>query len=374
MLDREKILHDQRILDLIWSLNANAASGALQITAGATEGALLFNNGLLVGAQFGHLTGFQAINAVVAMPDAHVKFDSSVVPPAVSSIKPSERVVLKQFFRIETLDARDHHEAAVAAVPEVEPVRPSIDQPLLAREEEVTLVRSEAPPTAVPRTAPLFASPPEFPYRRALLFAVLLIAVTVAAVMLYRLRETTAPVSVASDVETAARPAATAQAPLVDEPRAEIKSASPAVAVKSKEAPSLPAAQVKKDDAVTHVAQNLSGKWNVVNTVESTSYNSYKNLKIGFNLSIDQNGKEFTGRGLKVSENGRVLPADSRTPIQLKGSIQGDQVEATFFEEGTVRKTNGRFVWRIDKAGRLRGTFVSTAARARGKSAAHREL
>ena len=98
MLDREKLLHDQRILDLIWSLNANAASGSLQITAGATEGALSFNNGRLVDAQFGHLTGFQAINAVVAMPDAHVKFDPSVAPPPVSSIKPSERVVLKQFF------------------------------------------------------------------------------------------------------------------------------------------------------------------------------------------------------------------------------------------------------------------------------------
>ena len=362
MLDREKLLHDQRILDLIWSLNANAASGALQITAGAMEGALSFSNGRLVDAQFGHLTGFQAINAVVAMPDAHVKFDPSVAPPPVSSIKPSERVVLKQFFGIEALDSRAYHDGVVANVPEVEPARASNHQPLLIEEEEVTLVQSEAPAAAAaPRTAPLFSSPPEFPYRRALLFAVLLIAVTVGAVMLYRLREATAPASVASEVETSSQPAAPAQTTQVDERRPENKAASTTVPVKPK-------------NEVNHVAQNLSGKWNVVNTVESTSYGSYKNLKIGFNLSIDQNGKQFTGRGLKVSENGRIIPANSRTPIQLKGSIEGNQVEATFLEEGTARKTNGRFVWRIDKAGALTGTFVSTAARARGKSAARREL
>lgn len=360
MLDREKLLHDQRILDLIWSLNANAASGSLQITAGATEGALSFNNGRLVDAQFGHLTGFQAINAVVAMPDAHVKFDPSVVPPPVSSIKPSERVVLKQFFGIETLGVRDHHEAVLADVPDVEPVRSSNHRPLLVEEEEVTLVRSETP-TAEPRTVPSFSTPPEFPYRSALLFAALLIAVTVGAVMLYRLREVTAPASVASDVETSSQPAGAAPATSVEAPRPESKSVSSAVPAKPK-------------NDVNQVAQNLSGKWNVVNTVESTSYGSYKNLKIGFNLSIDQNGKQFTGSGLKVSENGRTLPANSRTPIQLKGSIEGNQIEATFFEEGTARKTNGRFVWRIDKAGALNGTFVSTAARARGKSAARREL
>jgi len=39
-----------------------------------------------------------------------------------------------------------------------------------------------------------------------------------------------------------------------------------------------------------------------------------------------------------------------------------------------VRKTNGRFVWRIDKAsGGLKGTFSSTAARTSGKSAATKQ-
>jgi hypothetical protein len=94
-------------------------------------------------------------------------------------------------------------------------------------------------------------------------------------------------------------------------------------------------------------------------------------MQVGFNLAINQNGRAFTGKGEKVSENGRSLPGSSRTPILVKGSIDGDKVQATFSEVGTARKSNGRFVWRVDKTGGgLTGTFVSTAARASGKSAA----
>jgi len=132
------------------------------------------------------------------------------------------------------------------------------------------------------------------------------------------------------------------------------------------------AAQPKEEQKRTG---DLSGKWNIVNTVQTTSYRSFKNLQLGFDLSIDQNGNSFTGRGLKVSENGRTLPVNSRTPIQVKGSIKGDRVEAVFYEEGTARKTNGRFVWRIDSAGRgLTGSFNTTAARSSGKSAATKEF
>ena len=96
-------------------------------------------------------------------------------------------------------------------------------------------------------------------------------------------------------------------------------------------------------------------------------------MKIGFDLAINQTGTTFTGNGHKISENGRSLPAGSRTPIQVNGSIIGDRIEATFIEEGTARKSNGKFVWRIDKAGRgLTGNFATTAARSRGKSAAMR--
>lgn len=111
----------------------------------------------------------------------------------------------------------------------------------------------------------------------------------------------------------------------------------------------------------------------MVNSIDTTAYGSFKNMKIGFDLSIDQTGSTFTGKGRKVSENGRSLPANSRTPIHVQGSINGDRIEATFIEAGSARKSNGKFVWRIDKSGRgLTGNFATTAARSSGKSAASR--
>src|SRR5688500_20223183 len=98
-------------------------------------------------------------------------------------------------------------------------------------------------------------------------------------------------------------------------------------------------------------------------------------MKVGFNVSINQSGKDFTGTGEKISENGRSLPATSRTPIVVRGTIECDKVKATFSENGGRRTTNGRFVWRIDKTrGGLTGTFVSNAARGSGKSADHKYL
>ena len=120
---------------------------------------------------------------------------------------------------------------------------------------------------------------------------------------------------------------------------------------------------------------DLNGNWNVINTVEQTSYDPYKNMRVGFNVSINQNGKDFTGTGQKISENGRSLPSTSRTPIVVRGTIAGDTIVATFSETGALRKTNGRFVWRIDRtSGALTGTFSSGAARTSGKSAARKEL
>jgi len=310
------------ILNSIHQITANGDSGRLEILSGAIQGELSFSDGKLVDARVGHLTGFRAINAVVAMRDARFSFDPSFAPLGSSSITASERVVLKQFFGIETAATSEFLEPIVEEVP---PAATVPDAP-----DEVTIIRSnqEIHP-ALPHAA-------RFPYQRAVAFAALAIAlITAAVVIIYKFKQPASPPVVAR-VESSSRPA--------------------------------PAQQPE-------MARDLSGKWNVVNTIDTTSYSNYKNMKIGFALSIDQTGSTFTGNGRKVSENGRILPVGSRTPIQVKGSINGDRIEATFFEEGTARKSNGRFVWRMDKAGRgLTGNFATTAARSSGRSAATREM
>lgn len=380
---------ERNILNLIRTICANGESGRLEILAGAIQGELSFKDGKLVDARVGHLTGFQAINAVASMQDARASFDPAFETLASSSIRPSERVVLKQFFGIDTAEAytaeayiepveRAYIEPAVMSQPEeVAPILPPPVAPEPETADEVTIVRSNSAPSvrtnAVPSSLPL-APRNSFP-TGILVFAALVIAMLVGAVVLIdKLRERSTPAVVAGTQSSSGSVAAPVQQ---SEPAvAQAVPASPQVKENHKPRVTTqnPSANTTAQNLSGNTtAQNLSGKWNLVNTVETSSYNSFKNMKIGFHVSIDQNGTSFTGSGQKVSENGRPLPVKSRTPIQVKGSIKGDRVEATFFEEGTARKTNGRFVWRIDRAGRgLTGNFATTAARSKGKSAAIR--
>jgi hypothetical protein len=325
MPDKQEPVGAAGILELIATLFARGESGRLDIVAGATEGALLFKNGKLVDARIGHLTGFQAINAVASMRDARFHFDPSVGVPTFSPITSSERLVLKQFFGIETVDSTDY------------------STPVIAEEvEEVTLVTSNS--TSAP-TGPStsYQAGSRAPYIIAFALSVLVIALATAAVRLrHRFREQSSPASVATRIEPASRP--------------------------------IPAEATVNEKPIA-TGPDLTGKWHLVNTVHNTSYRSFQNMKIGFALSINQTGTTFTAKGEKVSENGRSLPASSRTPIQLQGFIDGDRIEATFFEQGAIRKTNGRVVWKIDRtSGGLTGTFASTAAQTTGKSTARREL
>jgi hypothetical protein len=119
---------------------------------------------------------------------------------------------------------------------------------------------------------------------------------------------------------------------------------------------------------------NLSGEWNIVNTIERTSYPAYANLRIGYHLVITQTGTEFTADGEKVSENGRAMADYERTPIHVTGSVDQNGASATFVEEGLRRKTSGSFEWTLTTDGnQLRGIFTSTAAKSSGPSVGTRE-
>lgn len=343
-----------KILELINTVYAQGESGRLDIVAGANEGELVFKNGKLLDARLGHLTGFQAINALASMRVDRFHFDPTVDVPNSSAITATERHVLKQFFGIETANAKDY------------------SAPVIANEvDEVTIVKSDVTAAPIPTPAPRYRTRSRAPHLIAFAIAVLLVALASAAVFLRsRYRELSSPAPVATSIESTSPTVPAKEA--TDEKTTPPAPAKTTVAEKTIAPTPAPALVEEK---TTPTAQNLSGKWNVVNTVRTTAYKSFQNLQIGFAVSIHQTGRTFTAQGHKVSENGRSLPASSRTPIQLKGFVDGDKIEATFSEQGAVRKTNGRFVWKIDRAGGgLTGTFASTAAQTSGKSTARREL
>ncbi|HEY3581910.1 MAG TPA: DUF4388 domain-containing protein [Pyrinomonadaceae bacterium] len=400
-------LREGGILGVIRELSAQRASGRLHISTGMTEGALFFARGQLMDARLGRLNGFQAINALVSVPDASYDFDPSIGPPVESSIAPNERLLLKDFFGIEVVGGEHANDDVVAnwsedgsAPEQVVPLADVAgtypdDQQLLANEdEEATLVRPK-PVVAEPRDEPFITAPEREPFvaepARGRIFAeprvplsnrpvtqsrflpalfVILVTVLMAAaavVLVNRLHKPESTASVPPAVQTSPPADVTQQPQTQSQPET---STTNQPAARS----SQPSSQ-QPDTQTTAAVPDLTGKWTVINTVEQTAYEPYRNMEIGFNVAINQAGRDFTGTGEKISENGRSLPAAGRTPIQVKGTIDGDKIQATFSENGAVRKTNGRFVWRIDRGnGGLTGTFISTAARTSGKSAAKKSL
>lgn len=296
------------ILEVVKSIASNQESGRLEIVSSGARGTLLFNDGKLVDARLGSLSGFPAVNAAVALRDVQVSFDHVTPASHLSSITPSERIVLKRFFGIE---AAEIHEPAATAEPEID--------------------WNPAPEPVVP----LNQAPTIFSVQRLAICLVLLIGLAIGAVALRsRFKTTQSAAPVATVVESQLNP-------------------------------------ITQPEPEKHVAnvQDLTGEWHVINTVQSTAHKSFDNMKVGFRLKINQQGKAFTAKGEKFSENGQTLPAANRTPIHVTGSIDGDNVVATFVEDGRMRKTNGRFVWKLQNGDHLAGTFVSTAANSSGRSA-----
>ena len=223
--------------------------------------------------------------------------------------------------------------------------------------DEATIVRSSKTPPAETQRAITYGPTSRSRVLPALFATLLTILVAAAAfALVYRFRGRSSPA-----------PATTVQTS-TDAGDQQVSNGSTAPASGQTSAPASDP-QVLNSTAPTSVVPDLTGTWKVINTVEQTAYQPYKNMEVGFELAINQTGNEFTGKGQKVSENGQSLPGPSRTPIVVRGSIEGDKVKATFSESGATRKTSGRFVWRIDRAkGGLTGTFASTAARSRGRS------
>lgn len=118
---------------------------------------------------------------------------------------------------------------------------------------------------------------------------------------------------------------------------------------------------------------DLSGWWEMTNTIQSTNYPDYKGLRLGYRVQLEQDGGRIVGRGQKWSENGRTLPASARTPLSVTGTVDGRNINLEFTERGAKRTTNGSFSWTLsaDRTA-LRGTFRSTAADTSGSSLARR--
>jgi hypothetical protein len=119
-------------------------------------------------------------------------------------------------------------------------------------------------------------------------------------------------------------------------------------------------------------AENLSGEWTLVTRIEASSIPSFQGLELGYRIRFAQHGNAIEGTGAKVSENGRTISARGQTPIVLNGTVAGERVTLTFTEDGTRRRSSGRFVLVREDGAAWRGRFSSDAARSSGTVLARR--
>jgi hypothetical protein len=114
---------------------------------------------------------------------------------------------------------------------------------------------------------------------------------------------------------------------------------------------------------------DLTGEWTILNTVVETSYPAFQQLQLGFRVTIQHEGQVFHGVGEKQREHGQPIPRAARRPLRLQGTVaEGGVIAVTFQEEGWSRPSTGQFRLRLQDRSHLTGTFVSTAAQAKGAS------
>lgn len=163
-------------------------------------------------------------------------------------------------------------------------------------------------------------------------------------------------------------------APEEDAKRAAADASSPAEAATRTVDPTVPQPESNTSQVADDEANDLSGSWTFTNRVESTAYEPYSNLNLGFRVQLEQRGNRITGTGQKWMENGKALAAAARTPIALEGTRDGRRLELNFTETGGRRVSSGKFVLEITDEGTLQGSFSSDVANTQGSSLARRTV
>jgi eukaryotic-like serine/threonine-protein kinase len=146
---------------------------------------------------------------------------------------------------------------------------------------------------------------------------------------------------------------------------------SPAEAPEEQE-PDAEAAEPEPTSTPTPPPSDIGGRWELHHDVESTSRQAFAGMDLGYRLNLVQDGVRVHGRGQKISENGVLLLPSQRTPIEVEGRIEGDQLVLHFTEIGSERISRGTMRWRMGPGSTLRGRFSSDAADSSGSSVARR--
>lgn len=110
----------------------------------------------------------------------------------------------------------------------------------------------------------------------------------------------------------------------------------------------------------------LSGDWVMNTRVESSRLERYEGLRLGYRVTLRQQGNRISGSGWKVSEDEQTIGTAGQTPITFDGTLNDDRLELTFTERGRRRVTVGKLVLARHSDNAMQGRFSSSAAQSIG--------
>jgi penicillin-binding protein 1A len=147
----------------------------------------------------------------------------------------------------------------------------------------------------------------------------------------------------------------------------------PSGATEERGAAATPRDEARGAEAPAPAEIDLSGRWEVTNTVEETSDPAGSGTRITYRINLHQEGARITGEGERWTEaaGGSEAP-EPRTTLHLTGLLTGRQARLQFVEQGGDRLSGGTFRWSLPASGeRLTGSFTGGAG-SRGASQAVR--
>lgn len=119
---------------------------------------------------------------------------------------------------------------------------------------------------------------------------------------------------------------------------------------------------------IRNIEPQLAGEWELINTITESSYKDYDNMIIVWRMYLEQNGKELSGRAIKVKVNNETLNGSAKSKFEItSGKIEDNKI-TIFFDEG---KNSGKFEWLYSKElDLMKGKFTTSAALSNGLSIA----
>lgn len=122
--------------------------------------------------------------------------------------------------------------------------------------------------------------------------------------------------------------------------------------------------------------KNITGEWKSITLTKSTTYTSYENLSIEFQIHLLQRDNEIIGSGEKIKDilpdgTFHVYETKERSKIYITGYyekqyLRRSKVYLNIIEKGAIRESRTTYKLVVKCGNKLEGTFQSTAANSNG--------